>query len=457
MQDPVAAFFAAQAGIDFAQNLVLKDNQIIMLFFQSMTNTQGQVMNIGDSPVADWSANKCVITFNPEVLVSATNEPVTQPDMTVYKQRRMQCDMRQLNEKLSKFGTYLSALRTAVSEEDLEKARAWVMTVVGSDVWFACESVISQALVKGTTQVQISSKDCVAAPDSPAWGSDPCCNRTLAMTQCCAARSVSVRTPILSSVDQAFVSRTCNKAGAAGFASVINTLNTYISTINSLEDRNKGCAAQTSNALGAARDRGQAWQTLGSFMQECYQAVWGNNGQGDTCERDEDCVTECVKQNSQDPTSSGKCAIPFGDPSPYLVKCFVKKMDPAVRSVLLTMWGATSADDAAYFEQQLVARTSVNQCVGPSSWNHNGGWFRNETEYTYSFNPDTREFTKTATGGTMKVPCGGPIKQMQDQGCVEELPSEAGCLSEIACNNGNPQADQAECTQDKLNNGGYFW
>ncbi len=99
-----------------------------------------------------------------------------------------------------------------------------------------------------------------------------------------------------------------------------------------------------------------------------------------------------------------------GDATNLLVQCFSDKMDPAVKAILLNSWGVTNVTDQSTFRNMLFNKTSTWSCVGPTGWQHNGGWFRNITQFSYALQSGGG-WVPTATG-VDRVPCGGSISGM---------------------------------------------
>jgi hypothetical protein len=68
---------------------------------------------------------------------------------------------------------------------------------------------LERSLISGTREVTIESTDCVEEKDSAAYNADPCCNKVLGYTKCCAKREIKRTVPSLEAVNATFIALTC--------------------------------------------------------------------------------------------------------------------------------------------------------------------------------------------------------------------------------------------------------
>lgn len=76
--------------------------------------------------------------------------------------------------------------------------------------------------------------------DSPAYQTDPCCNRKLQATQCCAEREVNIMRRELVGVDGAQLQDRCTK-DAGKLADIFLGIESFIASEENIVDSEQGC------------------------------------------------------------------------------------------------------------------------------------------------------------------------------------------------------------------------
>lgn len=76
---------------------------------------------------------------------------------------------------------------------------------------------------------------------------DPCCNRALQSSQCCAERDVTITRRELVGVDGAQLQDRCT-SDAAKLASVFTGIESFMASEENIADSQQGCAAATGRA-----------------------------------------------------------------------------------------------------------------------------------------------------------------------------------------------------------------
>jgi hypothetical protein len=119
-------------------------------------------------------------------------------------------------------------------------------------------------MISGPAPVQVSgSVDCVSAVGSLQYAADPCCNKTLSFTQCCAPRTVQRQVNKLQSTDPVYLARSCD---VNSLNDLLSYLSSYISDQERVNNPSTGCFASTLKSLGTnSRDLQTLWNQFTGF------------------------------------------------------------------------------------------------------------------------------------------------------------------------------------------------
>jgi hypothetical protein len=63
----------------------------------------------------------------------------------------------------------------------------------------------------------------------------------------------------------------------------------------------------------------------------------------------------------------------------YELHVYCLFQDAAIKKVLMRSWGVFNVTDYERFDEEFASRTGTYRCVGPSSWQFNGGWYVNKS------------------------------------------------------------------------------
>lgn len=213
-------------------------------------------------------------------------------------------------------------------------------------------------MVEGPVQRTLrGTKQCFeSAVGSAAWLRDPCCNSALRWQQCCAMRAMEVTMDGMLDVNAEAVNARCREPARAAALLRGYTEREY----DSEECENK------------AREMGADWQVQDSLMQfvrVCNEEIYGSSSTGNAppCLSDEDCYTSCDKLR-------GACIIPYDDPDPYLLQCYVENINESVNRTWRRDWGLTGLSSIDEFKEAFRTHLYDAQCVGPTAWMHNARW-----------------------------------------------------------------------------------
>jgi hypothetical protein len=243
----------------------------------------------------------------------------------------------------------------------------------------------------------------------------------------------------------------------------------YASSQQEVNDPVTGCAASASKSIGGSRDDyASIWRKYSAFVTECSDRVFGANQNPPPCKTDSDCYTSCDFSNAMN--GQGSCVVPYEDSRPYLGKCYIDRMDPALKSALLRKTGIFNASNLDAFDALLATKASRPGCQGPERAKFNGGWFMLNPAFTGS-NPHVPTSTGVDVNG-MPVYANSVYRNISFQyspdhmytacdwrssGCFFLPANQQACVHEKICNwNAMVDGYQYGCTEDRLNNGGEF-
>lgn len=93
---------------------------------------------------------------------------------------------------------------------------SFMSEVIARDVVLGCEQHADRAMLYRTATVSLQSRSCVQPYGSPQFLSDPCCNKLMQGSMCCAERQINAERQEIAGVNatvrghaRAFVCRTC--------------------------------------------------------------------------------------------------------------------------------------------------------------------------------------------------------------------------------------------------------
>ena len=460
-------------------NPVKDRNRVVVIFFESMKDTvANKKMMLSQVPdlFTKLDDGRCELKVKP-FFASANGEDVFSGEhLALKKAPNPPCDFKKVVNILKEIQDVLDSMNGVADSYALSDLTKRLDLLRSTDTWIGCEAIIDAAVIRGTRSIAQNSTDCIAEPDSLEFATDPCCNKTLGYSVCCAPRAVTRDIPSLEGVNATFLALNCE---ISKVPKLVGILDSYVNAELLVDDPDVGCRAATFKTLGTNRiDYSTIWNQFTGFLTECQTAVFGSwnsgNFQGSSCTTDNDCYTTCVKKTASD--STGTCTIPWGNPGPYLQKCYLAKMDDSIKASLLRLWGVYDVGNNTLFNAKFTEKTAVERCSGPSEWKYNGGW--------YQVNNDRRSYNNGQMQSLPPAPFPVPISTdqfgvQQYNASVYELvgdayiscqqfdgsqscgvcfylpPSQQACEAEKSCSwndwNGNPN-----CQVDRLDNGGFF-
>ena len=412
------------------QQSIVFDGKCMMLMFMAqqtdeLTSTVAKMSPI-DNLISLFNQGKCSLKVNSYFFGTSSaadntkNFAVPSLPWSNHTVMPRTCDLKKLTTLLDEFQVLLSNVNNLNDEYDVQRGQNALMAVASSDAWLNCENILKKAAIIGTRNATVVNTACPYKANTVQWTADPCCNKALAYTQCCAPRSVKVPYPALTGINTDYVVRTCD-LNENNIVQVLDTFNNYIADRSAATDRDTGCFSARLRALGntGETETSKLWSSLQGFIGECGKEIFGDNYQtgnlagmvGKQCKLDSDCYTSCVygsEDDRDDPTATGNCLIPWKDQSKYLVQCYWDRMDSSLKSTLARQWGLlrkNMTDFAAEFE----SRVTTEQCTGENSYAYRAGYYIfNSASCFVATNPISNKTITSPPVANVPNPCAKP-------------------------------------------------
>lgn len=301
------------------------------------------------------------------------------------------------------------------------------------EAWIGCRQLIDELIEVGPVNKTFpGSKHCMHPYLSPQWQEDPCCSDAKRFTECCVATDQTREVQGFAGVNGLAIVDNCNHPSES---------NAVLSRLIENELKADECEAK-------AKESGadfEIWEELTRFTQTCHEEIYGSNGQEPTCKIDEDCYTTCDKQR-------GTCTIPWDNPAPYLMDCFIDNIHPQVDRHLRRKWGLTGLSTKEEFIMAFKTNMEDPSCVGPTAWQYNEQWQGNMVPNCDGLE-DCHCWDNMPPAG-LKISA-AMNERLMSNGTVcwhnQLVPADQdGCTSEQAC---NWQRDTVDCADNPNNPG----
>eukprot|EP01113_Clastostelium_recurvatum_P007148 TRINITY_DN1330_c0_g1_i2.p1 TRINITY_DN1330_c0_g1~~TRINITY_DN1330_c0_g1_i2.p1 ORF type:complete len:1821 (-),score=373.82 TRINITY_DN1330_c0_g1_i2:55-5484(-) len=239
--------------------------------------------------------------------------------------------------------------------EQLEQAQMMLSAWMSHPYLQACEKHVTSGLVTSSQVAKLSpvTQECVTDRNlyPEAWGTDPCCNDTLAFYTCCAPRKMNVNINLVNGLAKQTSGYTY-QAMCKHPQQALPVLLDFLDSTNTGQDPLSGC--ETSAQSIANREE---YDSYFAFIEECNVRVWGAGQTLPQCSSDAECYTKCD-------VYSGQCKAPLPDPDVYMVRCHMEKMAPEVERYLRVMWNISTNASRDQFASEYTKRLRTDNCVG---------------------------------------------------------------------------------------------
>lgn len=333
-----------------------------------------------------------------------------------------QCTASRVDTFASDFVQALEWAATAHSQDASKSIEFLLGSFSARSAWDACKgtldtyvtTAVATEMLPPPSEEQIAAArqytgyQCTYHFGTPQYAQDPCCNRTLARTQCCApraGRSTFIHYDRVIGYDTTALEQTCSHPGP-----IRTILGDYVAARQRAQDdqarrdADAAAAAETSGNGGGGDAIGNLYAVYTAFIQKCQTEVFSQS-----CTIDADC-----KYGPKVCDTTNTCRANWFDSSADVAACMVAEMPSDLAYGLARRW-SLSHPTAQAFAAEFQRRVFSLNCVGPRS---------QDFQRTY----DPRDGHLTSAG------------------------DEAGCMNPAGCN-WNPWQNgcQGDCVGDSIN------
>ena len=310
--------------------------------FLSRTDSSGGVEYTQADPAS------CRVVLG-DMLLNSNNEKVTGEisfDMTIFP-----CDATQYADRVRQIRSMVDAMSSLTDYYDLALQQLRLNIMAMDDSLLGCSPVLARLIQRTVTSRAIPSfSACFADVGSAAWGSDPCCNRTLALTSCCASSFVPFSVSQYTNLNSNQLSSICANPTCANRAA-----ENLILSDASINNAVTGCSSQFLSSASI-----QVKANLESPLSTCLNRLFTTDLRNIRCLSDSDCVS---------PAMCNMSTLLCNHTMDELIICVSNTLDSNVARALYGIYGADpSLEVSAANTYQLIANNDYEvQCSGEGS------------------------------------------------------------------------------------------
>lgn len=280
-----------------------------------------------------------------DLLVNSANEKLT--GNITFKPKVANCDATNYNAKVKAIRQTVDDMSTMTEYYSLALSQLRLNLLSMSDELLGCDPLFKELTAQANTTREFETlAACFSDVGSAAWGSDPCCNRTLALSSCCAAARVNVTfSSFATPTDDSATTRLCANPACAARA-----VETFISSEASIQNLQNGCASQFQASASVALKA-----SLEAAASVCLSRLLTPELRGLPCTNDTDCngVT-CMPLTM-------RCNHSLDD----VTACIANSIDPTVARALYNAWGNTTTPVFANNTIELIRENAyATECSG---------------------------------------------------------------------------------------------
>eukprot|EP01137_Pigoraptor_chileana_P024732 Opistho-2@93130 len=303
---------------------------------------------------------KCWLQYDQSrlsILSPTGPKPMPEPS-GAFDQRSLTCDHRRLADVFKVITTALGDFDSASSYDETQWTQNTVLygLVESSRAYYTCNNVASYFSQWGEKNAILPlSTECLRPYGSAEYNNDPCCNMNLRWSQCCIPRNAAYVYSGAVNVQDTLIVDVCdavNETNSKQFREVAAAIGEF----GDLSLDRARCSAEF--------DFPALYSAIGKQRSSCDEAIYSAK----ECTADRDCYTSCYL---------GRCVVPYSNPFPYLLRCYIATIDAKTRMYLMNEWGVLGADEGT-FEDAFRKAVSSQTCVGPTAGNlvDRGEWMK---------------------------------------------------------------------------------
>jgi hypothetical protein len=350
-----------------------------------------------------------------DIIVNAQSEPVS--GSISFSPKARTCDATAFTAGVATIRFLVDQMAT-INDYNLlalQQLRLNIMSM--SEDLLGCEDLLAQLTTQGQESREfVSNAACFSAFGTPEWGSDPCCNRTLALSSCCASRMLMVTSQFPLDASKSSVETSCSNPDCATRA-----VNTYVSSETSIRSRVSGCASQFQASASLSYKA-----SLEAPVLDCRNMLLSDDLRGIACVND----TDCLESASCDPETK-RCTHGLD----MVTACVAERIDPTVARAMYNLHGFPHLELNISNTIELIKAVNYEeQCVGDRALQYRTAFHYQKLEANCD---DLCDRDPVCVTVTCEVPA--ECNSTRSVGACERYwvlyeANNNGCLADASCN-----------------------
>lgn len=280
-----------------------------------------------------------------DLIVNSRNEKLT--GNITFKAKTAKCDATNYNAKVKSIRGIVDDMSTMTDYYSLALSQLRLNLLSMSDEILGCDPLFKELTAQTNSTREFETlAACFSDVGTPAWGSDPCCNRTLALSSCCASARDNVSfSSYVTPTDTSASTRLCANPECANRA-----IETFISSESSIGNLQNGCASQFQASASVALKA-----SLEAAASVCLAQLLTPELRGLPCLNDSSCNgAVCLPLTM-------RCNHSLED----VTNCIAESIDPTVARTLYNSWGNTTTPVLTNNTVELIhANAYTTECSG---------------------------------------------------------------------------------------------
>ncbi|EGG18061.1 hypothetical protein DFA_06728 [Cavenderia fasciculata] len=254
------------------------------------------------------------------------------------------CNYSRLQSKLSQIETLKQMLFSRSGFDQVSSIRFNIDIITLDDSWVGCSQQADSLLEISTKTISTNSIVCPYPTNDPMFSTDPCCNSTITLGQCCLPRLSNITIPDQGKAKTDLVSSQCSSPGCTTLV-----LNDYYVATKNIQDGN--CSLSYDSSFDLQSDIYTALRRCKSFFNEI------------TCSND----SQCTQLNGKCHLLDRYCYVPFESihllDKSYL-SCVINNISLQVNYFLKYQYNLESFPNETKFIDELYDRFSMVDWIG---------------------------------------------------------------------------------------------
>lgn len=218
--DPFEKIFVAPPTLDPGASMLIYANGIDLNFKEKHLRNRWTAIYLQNTFELDsesftlTNTSKCAINFPGSLaknytLVDSKGAAINLNASITFSPPQCDSDLMDgllnLTKSLSNYGEEISNVNQAFALQEL------ISTIRVREAFMGCYNYIAKMVNFIDSAITFPGQaSCIREWNDPQWGNDPCCNYTLALTQCCYPVDQTVNIKLIGSLNESMISNSCH-------------------------------------------------------------------------------------------------------------------------------------------------------------------------------------------------------------------------------------------------------